>query len=95
ADTELIYTFSKQTLGFANTIVDIKPTRHLITKVVRYIWIIFNYGVLKNNYKPPIAAFWVLDRSTFLTTRFYHLGLKKEVNNMVDISRGYSAKLPT
>ena len=34
-----------------------------------------------------MAAFWVLDRSTFLTTRFYYLGLEKEVNNIVDICK--------
>jgi len=55
-DIELIYIFSKQMLGFSNTMVDIKPIQYLITKVARYIWIIFNYRVPKNNYKPPIAA---------------------------------------
>jgi hypothetical protein len=64
-------------LGFTNTIVDIRPPRHLITKVVKYIWIIFNYRVPENNCKPPIAAFRVLDGSAFLTTRFYYLGLEK------------------
>ncbi|XTI88736.1 hypothetical protein V2W45_1237467, partial [Cenococcum geophilum] len=68
---------------------------HLITKVVKYVWIIFNYGVPKNNYKPLIAAFWVLDRSTFLTARFYYLGLEKEVNNIVNISRNRGVKFPT
>ena len=42
-----------------------------------------------------MAVFWVLDRSTFLTTRFYYLGLEKEVNNIVDISWGCGAKFPT
>ncbi|XTI92892.1 hypothetical protein V2W45_1249169, partial [Cenococcum geophilum] len=57
--------------------------------------IIFNYRLPKNNYRPPIAAFWVLDKSTFLTTKFYYLRLEKEVNNIVDISRGYSVRFPT
>ena len=48
-------------LGFVNTAVDAKPIRHLITKVARHVWIIFNYRLLKNDYKPPIAVFQVLD----------------------------------
>ena len=42
-----------------------------------------------------MAAFWVLNRSTFLTTRFYYLELEKEVNNIIDILWIYSAKFPT
>ena len=42
-----------------------------------------------------MAAFRVLNRSTFLTARFYYLELEKEVNNIVDISRVYSVKFPT
>jgi len=75
--------------------VDTKPIWHLITKVVRYIWIIFNYRLPKNNYKPPVAAFWVLNRSTFSTTRFYYLRLEKEVNDTVDILWGRGVRFPT
>ena len=81
-------------LGFADTMVDVKPTWHLITKVARYVWIIFNYRVPENDCKPPVAVFWVLDGSTFLTARFYHPGLEKEVNNIVDILWGCGVKFP-
>ena len=74
--------------------VDAKCIRHLITKVARHIWIIFDYGVPENDCKPPVAAFQVLDGSTFSTARFYHPGLEKEVNDIVDISLGRGAKFP-
>src|SRR6266700_969406 len=38
-------------------VTDTKPIRHLITKVVRHVWIIFDYGLPENDYKPFIATF--------------------------------------
>ncbi|KAF2176767.1 hypothetical protein K469DRAFT_721980 [Zopfia rhizophila CBS 207.26] len=84
ADTELIRTFSTQTLGLAETDVDTRPVRHLITRIARHVWIIFDYGV-PENYKPSVAAFKVLDGPTFSTNRFQRLGLEREVNNTVEI----------
>ncbi|XTI91424.1 hypothetical protein V2W45_1416684 [Cenococcum geophilum] len=84
ADTELIRTFSTHTLGLSenDVVMDTKLVRHLITRIARRVWIIFDYGV-PDNYKPSVAAFEVLDGPTFLTYRFQYPGLEKQVNNTV------------
>ncbi|KAF2195734.1 hypothetical protein K469DRAFT_699342 [Zopfia rhizophila CBS 207.26] len=46
--------------------------------ILPLICIIFNYGVLKNSYKPSVATFKILDRPTFSTIRFQRPGLEKE-----------------
>ena len=78
--------------------MDIKLIRHLITKVARRAWIIFDYGVPESNCTPSVAAFKVLDGPTFSTIRFHHPGLEEQVNNTVEIwSRRaiHAAKFPS
>ncbi|KAF2180917.1 hypothetical protein K469DRAFT_714108 [Zopfia rhizophila CBS 207.26] len=98
ADTELIRTFSIQTLGLAETDVGTRLVRHLITRIARHVWIIFDYGVPENSYKPSVAAFKILDGPTFSTIRFQRPGLEKEVNNTVEIwgrRTTHGAKFPS
>ena len=71
--------------SLAKTNIDIKLIRHLITKVARHAWIIFDYSVLKSNCIPLVAAFKVLDGPTFLIIKFYHPELEKWVNNTIKI----------
>ena len=65
--------------------MDIKLIQHLIIKVVRHTWIIFDYSIPKSNCTPLMAVFKVLDRSTFLIIRFHHPGLEEQVNNTIKI----------
>ena len=72
-------------LGLTETNIDIKLIQHLIIKVVKYTWIIFNYSILKSNCIPLVVAFKVLDKLTFLTIRFHYPGLEERVNNTIEI----------
>ena len=65
--------------------MDIKLIRHLIIKVVKYAWIIFNYSIFKSNFTPLVAAFKVLNKPIFSTIRFHYLGLEERVNNIIEI----------
>lgn len=84
ADTELIRAFSTQTLGIAEEDMDSRLVQHLITRIARHVWIIFDYGV-PGNFEPSVVAFQILDMPTFSTNRCQHPGLEQEVNDTVEL----------
>ena len=94
ADTKLIRDFSK--LKSHDMKEDTNIKQHLLTRVARRVWIIFDYGVAAEDGEPSVIAFDIRsNESSLIIQKLQYPGLQKRVNETVKASRAVNADLPS
>ena len=96
ADTKLIRVFSEHLLKSLDMEEDTNIIQHLLTRVARRVWIIFDYGVAAEDGEPSVIAFDIRSKeSSLIIQKFQYPGLQKWVNETVKASRVVNADLPS